>query len=365
MTDNRLRLDRRRAIQVLGASGAVALAGCVGGDDDVDADDEATDGMDDDQDDDEAAVDDDTDDDDDDGEEADTDLQALVDRFDDEPFNEEQMEIEGDRRDYTPAHVWKWVSEETFIALHLNDPNPEEADGLLYVVIGQKGAFSEESQPNDEFTHFHLAEAEGWADGHGGSDPEDEGYWLTHIAADEFEMDWGTVEVGVDYDFMPTPPEEESEGIADFDVGGEGSLSNEDRDALIDLFDFDWTNDDQREIGGEMREYTPSHVWWEPPTDSDTVVFLHFDEANPEEANDLIYYGIGQAGTFTNDDNPNPEDFTHFHLADADDWEAGHGGDDAEDDGYWLIHHAVRPLEMPWGDVEVGVDRDFMPTPAE
>ncbi|MCU4751049.1 hypothetical protein OB919_03480 [Halobacteria archaeon AArc-curdl1] len=370
----RSQMNRRRLMQVLGASGAVAVAGCLGGDDDTDdtgagTDDSATntdDMSDDDHEDEQTDADDDEGDEDEDVADQPT-LQRLVDLFDDQLFNDDQLEIDGERGSYTPAHVWKWVSEETFIALHLDNPNPEDAENLRYIVIGKKGVFTEESQPDEEFTHFHKRDAEGWEAGHGGDSVDDEGYWLTHIAVDDFEMPWGEVEVGVDYGFMPTPPEEGSEGTGTFEVGSEGSLSDTDRDALLELFADNWTNNDQREIDGELRAYTPAHVWWEPPTenDSDTIVFLHFDDPNPEEANDLIYFGMGQAGNFTNDDNPNQDDFSHFHKSEADSWDAGHGGSSADDEGYWLVHHAVRDLEMPWGDVDIGVDRNFMPTPTD
>ena len=352
------RVDRRRVIQALGATGIVAIAGCVGDDDEpVDEDDDAVEEDDDDVEEEEEEE---VEEEEVEEEEEDVDtLQALIALFDDEPFNEAQFEVEGENRNYTPHHVWKWVSDETFIALHVDEPNPEEAENLLYVVVGQKGAFTEESQPAEEFSHFHSYEADGWEAGHGGGG---DGYWLTHMAVDDFEMPWGDVEVGVDYDFMPTPPEEE-EGTAEFEVGGEGSLSDEDRDTLIELFDDNWTNDDQREIEGEMRNYTPHHVWWE--VSDDVLLFLHFDEPNPEEAEDLIYFGMGQAGNFVAEDNPQADDFSHFHMAEADSWEAGHGGEDEDSEGYWLIHHAVRDLEMPWGDVDVGVDRDFMPIPVE
>ncbi|WP_235019717.1 hypothetical protein [Natrialba sp. INN-245] len=161
---------------------------------------------------------------------------------------------------------------------------------------------------------------------------------------------------------MPTPPEDGSDGHdTDWDApgGGEGGLSDEQRDELVDVFDDEWTNDAQQEANG----YTPSHVW--KFVGEDVLMFLHFDEPDPEEANDLIYFGIGVRGQFVDDDRPQSDDFTHFHLWEADSWEAGHDGQDPDQHGFWLVHHAVRPLEMPWGDVEVGIDREFMPTPPE
>lgn len=360
-------VDRRRLLQVLGASGALSLAGCLGGDDDSieeGTDSEDTGGDADDEDDgDQTAEEESTATEED---EPETVLDQLVHRFDDRPFNEAQLEAEGTDRNYTPSHVWKFVSDESFIGLHLNEPNPEDATDLLYITIGKKGYFNQESQPNEEFTHFHLAEADGWEAGHGGQSEDDEGYWLTHIAATELEMPFHDEPIGpgVDYEFMPTPAPADGPTDATFDSpsGDEGSLSESDRDALIELFDDQPFNEAQREVEG----HTPSHVWWQ--ANDDVTVFLHLDEANPEEANDVLYFGIGVDGTFTEADIPmgQNEDFTHFHLYEADSWDAGHGGTDVDDEGMWLVHHAVRDVEMPFHDepIGVGIDREFMPTPA-
>ena len=366
-------IHRRRAIKAIGAGGVVALAGCIGAEDDTEPADTPEETP-------TPTPEPEDDDDDADDEEpelssldpapageaiSEADIQALVEIFDDEPVNADQREIEGENRNYTPRHVWKWVSDETFIGLHLDEPDPEAATAVDYILVGRKGLFTEESQPDVEFTHFHQHTADSWEGGHGGSEG-DEGYWLTHIAVREIQYPFHgePIDPRVDYDFMPTPPPEGSEGhSADFESpdGNEGSLSEADRDALIELFDAEWTNEAQMEANG----YTPSHVakW----LTEDAFVFLHFDEPNPEEANDLIYFGIGLRGQFRDEDRPesraDEEDFTHFHKWEAEGWEAGHGGQSADQHGFWLVHHAVRPLEMPWGDVEVGVDRNFMPTP--
>ncbi|ELY40234.1 hypothetical protein [Natronorubrum tibetense] len=360
-------IDRRRVIQALGAGGAIALAGCLGGDDET-ADD--ANGDDEEVNDDEEEI---------NGDEEETDLasldptpegeslseddiHALVDLFDDQPMNEDQHEVEGDDREYTPRHVWMWVSDENLIGLHFNEPNPEDATELDYITIGQKGLFTEESQPSEEFSHFHKHTADGWEDGHGG-ETGDEGYWLTHIAVREIEYPFHDepIEPQVDYGFMPTPPEEGSEGHeTDWEApdGGEGDLSDDQRDALIEIFDDHWTNEDQQ----EAPHGTPAHLWkW---VSEETFLLLHFDEPAVEEADNLIYFGIGQRGQFTSDDIPagQADEFTHFHKHEADSWDAGHGGQDAEQWGAWLVHHATRDHEMPWGEVEVGIDREFMPT---
>ena len=376
MTQKSLRnVDRRRIIQIVGAGGLAGLAGCTGFfDDDPDpgdlaADDGDLDPADDDDDNDMVdPVDDDADDtdhddpDDEDPVELST-LQQLVEVFDDQPFNEAQMEAGG----HTPHHVWKFVSDETFIGLHVNEPNPEDADELLYITIGTKGYFNQESQPDEEFTHFHLVEADDWESGHGGENADDEGYWLTHIAATELQMPFHGEPIGpgVDYEFMPTPaPEDGPGGTADFTAPGadEGSLSAADRDALIEIFDAEPFNEAQMEANG----HTPSHVWWSP--NDEVTVFLHLNEPNLEEADELLYFGLGVDGNFTYEDIPmgQADDFTHFHLYEADDWESGHGGDTVDDEGMWLVHHAVQEVQMPFhGEpIDVGIDREFMPTPA-
>ncbi|WP_290812272.1 hypothetical protein [Halovivax sp.] len=357
-------IDRRRLLLALGAGGTVALAGCIGGDDEeADADDGEP-----------------ADDGDENGDDADLlsldpgpegepisedDVRALVSAFDDEPMNAAQQEIEGEERTYTPRHVWKWVGDESLIGLHFDEPNPEEATALDYITIGRKGLFTEESRPDEEFSHFHQHTADGWEAGHGG-DEGDEGYWLTHIAVREIEYPFHDepIDARVDYDFMPTPPPDGSEGHdADWEApdGGEGDLSADERDELVEIFDDEWTNDAQQEANG----YTPSHVWkW---VTEDVFLFLHFDEPNPEEAENLLYFGIGKRGQFTAEDVPagQEDDFTHFHKWEADGWEAGHGGQDPDQHGAWLVHHAVREVEMPFHDepIGVGVDREFMPTP--
>ena len=375
MSSDRLRtINRRQAIQLLGAGGAVAVAGCLGDDetaaeengdvDDEESMDEAENG-----DEEDAEQEDEPDlaslEPTPDGESlSEDDIAALVDAFDDQPMNDAQHEIEGEERSYTPRHVWKWVSGENVIGLHFDEPNPEDATDLDYITIGQKGLFTEESQPDEEFSHFHQHTADGWEAGHGG-EPGDEGYWLTHIAVREIEYPFHEepIDARVDYDFMPTPPEEGSEGHdADWDApdGGEGDPTDEDRDELLEIFDDSWTTGQDDAPHG-----TPAHVWkW---VSEETVIFLHWDEPAVEDAENLIYFGLGVRGQFTEDDIPagQDDDFTHFHKHEADSWEAGHGAQDPEQWGTWLVHHATRDHEMPWGEVEVGVDREFMPTPTE
>ncbi|SIS13466.1 hypothetical protein [Natronorubrum thiooxidans] len=349
-------VDRRRLLQVLGASGALAVAGCLG-DEESDEPAESDDGTGaDDMDDGTSGA----DSEDPNLEPAPTgaaltndEIRTLVDAFDDRVFQGEQSDP------FTPSHVTKWVSDDTFIFLHFDEPNPEEANNLLWVGVGTKGVFSEAGQPGPEFTHFHQYEADDWDGGHGG-EVGDEGYWLTHIAVDEFESPFGETEPGVDYEFMPTPPAAfDGDSVADFEIEGQGGLDDDDIETLIELFDDEPFEGGQAEDGYPN---VPAHIakW----VTEDVFVFLHFDEPDLREASDLIYYGIGVRGEFTAESQPHEDDFTHFHKWNAESWDGGHGGQEGQH-GYWLVHHAVRPLEMPWGDVAVGVDRNFMPTPLE
>lgn len=168
-------------------------------------------------------------------------------------------------------------------------------------------------------------------------------------------------------------PELEDDADDDPDPGPEDDADDDpepepedDLQRLVDTFDDQPFNDAQFEVETDDRAYTPRHVWWQ--ANDDVSLFLHFDEPNPEEANELDYFGISVSGQFTADDIPagQAEDFTHFHLADADPWEAGHGGSDVDDEGSWFVHHSVREVQYPFHDepIGVGVDREFMPTPA-
>lgn len=369
--DNRSRWSRRTALKTFAAGGVLALAGCTGiADDDADDDDDDTDTG--------------------DPEEfastdpsptgeslSDDDIQALVDVFDDQPMNDAQLDSPSG--EHTPRHVWKWVSEESLIGLHFDDPEPTDATELDYITIGRKGLFTEESKPGPEFTHFHQHTADSWEAGHGGEGGE-EGYWLTHIAVREIEYPFHQepIDARVDYDFNPTPvPDGNETGhTTEFTSpdGDEGSLSAADRDALIDIFDDQPYNDAQ--LDSPSGEHTPRHIWkW---ISEDTFLFLHFSDPEPGEASELDYFGLGTRAQFTESDRPvdtrdrddfenlDP-DFSHFHKHDAESWEAGHGAQDESQWGFWLVHHSVRPVEYPFHDapIDIGVDREFFPTPIE
>lgn len=105
----------------------------------------------------------------------------------------------------TPNHVWKWVTDDSFIFFHFDQADVTEATALDYFGLGVKGTFCEEQQPHPDFTHFHKWTSPQWELAHGG-EAGDYGYWLLHVAVREFEAPWGQVVPGVDRNFHPTPP---------------------------------------------------------------------------------------------------------------------------------------------------------------
>ena len=87
-----------------------------------------------------------------------------------------------------------------------------------------------------------------------------------------------------------------------------------------------------------------------------TVVFLHFNKPVDQPGAELIYIGVGVKGKFLKKDQPTELGFTHFHGM-----RGGHGGPPGTE-GVWVVHIAVKELEMPWGKIKPGVDLKFMPT---
>lgn len=269
-------------------------------------------------------------------------INDLVDLFDDEPLVGGQG---------TPKHAFKWVNEEAFLFLHLDDPNPRNATSIDYAGVAVEGVFCQEDKPGEAFTHFHKQNSSSWDGGHGG-DPGEEGYWFVHVAVAPHDEPWGAVETGTDYDFMPTPAPECGDDVPDptFEPNGAGDISNSEIQALLDEFD------DAPLSGGQE---TPKHAFkW---VTEDVFLFLHVDTPNPRDANTIHYFGPAIAGQFCDDAQPH-EDFTHFHKWEAASWEGGHGGA-AGAYGFWFLHNAVTPHDEPWGAVDYGPDRDFMPTP--
>mgnify|MGYP002338726108 CR=1 FL=1 len=131
-------MSRRRALKTISAGGVVVLAGCSsveGGDADPDPEPEPEPNL--------ISIDPSPT-----GQSlSNDDIQALVDIFDDQPMNGAQLNSPSG--EYTPRHVWKWVSEDTFMFLHFNDPEPSEATELDYFGIGVRAQFTENDRPVD------------------------------------------------------------------------------------------------------------------------------------------------------------------------------------------------------------------------
>ncbi len=106
----------------------------------------------------------------------------------------------------TPPRFHKWISQEVTIFLQFDSPDPTEATALRNVGITVPGTFCLESQPSEDFPHFHQTHAPSYGEGHG-SAPGQVGYWLLWVATEEYEARDGTqVTPGVDRAFSPTPP---------------------------------------------------------------------------------------------------------------------------------------------------------------
>ncbi|MBA2519578.1 MAG: cupredoxin domain-containing protein [Chloroflexia bacterium] len=246
----------------------------------------------------------------------------------------------------------RWVNDEVFIFLQLDNSELAEATQIRYVGIGVKGVFCAETQPDRSFTHFHKYDAPEYAAGHG-SAPGDQGYWLTWVATDTFETrDGREIVPGVDYEFSPTPPPDCGADVPDvaFDPPGAEPLTQNEIVELVELFDSPLLT------GGQ----TPPrfHRW----INEDVTIFLQFDSADPAEATRLRDIGITVPGIFCLADQPSA-DFPHFHQTDAPEYAAGHGSAPNQV-GYWLLWVATDTYEANDGrQVMPGVDRAFSPTP--
>lgn len=269
-------------------------------------------------------------------------LHALVAQFADEVLAGGQV----------PPRISRWVNENVFVFLQLDNPDPAAATAIRYVGIGLKGVFCAETQPDRSFTHFHKYEAPEYAAGHG-SHPGDQGYWLTWIAVDEFETrDGRQVMPGVDYAFSPTPPPTCGASIpaVTFDPPGAEPLTAEEIGELASLFDG------QLLTGGQVPPRV--HKW----VNDRVTFFLQFDDADPATATALRNIGITVPGEFCQENRPTP-DFPHFHQTHAAAYPEGHGSA-AHQQGYWLLWVATDEYETRDGrQVKPGVDREFSPTP--
>lgn len=270
------------------------------------------------------------------------DLTRLLAQFDDDVLTGGQ----------TPPRLSRWVNDDVFMFLQLDNSDPNEATAVRYIGIGVKGVFCAETQPDPSFTHFHKYDAPEYAAGHG-SMPGDQGYWLTWAAVDTFETrDGRQVVPGIDYEFSPTPPPACGDAVPEiaFSPPGAEPLTHEEISALATLFDS------QILTGGQTAPRF--HKW----VNAHTTIFVQFDSADLAEATTLRNVGITVTGEFCAEAQPSP-DFPHFHQTDAPEYKLGHGSAPGQV-GYWLLWIATDEYETRDGRaVSPGVDRAFSPTP--
>jgi hypothetical protein len=245
----------------------------------------------------------------------------------------------------------KWVTDDVFLFIQFDDPDPATATQLRYIGIGVKGVFCAEDQPDRSFTHFHRYDAPEYAEGHGG-DPGVEGYWLTWAAVDTFESrDGRQITPGIDYEFSPTPPPSCGADVPEpaFMPEGARRLDPDEVTTLAALFA------DPTLTGGQI---PPRLGKW---INADNYIFVQLDDQDAPTA--VRYFGVGSIGTFCAETQPST-DFTHYHRFHAPEYREGHAGDPGEEDGFWLLWIAADAFEARDGrQIVPGVDREFSPTP--
>ncbi len=109
-----------------------------------------------------------------------------------------------------PEHLYKVLDDGTAIFLHFDKPLAEGPTKILYIGDAVPGKFCNTPEVQELMTkgyvHFHTTNKVPTPEaGHGGKGGED-GFWLRHIAVGEFDMPWGHVTPGIDYNFMVTQP---------------------------------------------------------------------------------------------------------------------------------------------------------------
>ncbi|MBI2857341.1 MAG: collagen-like protein [Chloroflexi bacterium] len=247
-----------------------------------------------------------------------------------------------------PDHLWVDLGNGQAIFLHydraVSKPG-EPGANLLYVGFAGPSRFFAEEQPyagKNGAVHFHRYKAPTVDAGHGGA-PGAEGFWLTHVAASDFEMMGMPVKAGVDFNFMPTAAPAGGGAVS---TGAPGSATS-----------FKWSN------SWPFNPPLPDHLFLD--LGGGRLIFMHFDRPVDQPGRMLLYVGDAVRGRFFANEQPfgGKTGFTHFHRFDAPTADAGHGGP-AGAEGYWLRHIAVSDFEMMGMKVTAGVDFNFMPTAA-
>lgn len=251
-------------------------------------------------------------------------LQAIGVLFDDEPFAGGQ----------DPPRQAKVATEETFVFLQFNTPDPENAQRLDYVGLGSMGRFCAESRPDAEggsFSHFHRWVSPVYSLGHG-TVPASDGHWLSWLSVDEESP-------GVGYGLFATEPAECAD-LADIPPVQPplGPMDAQQAAEIENLFD------DAPFIGGQESPYVAKWL--------NENVFLFLEPASGP----WPHVGIGFRGTFCADSQPTA-DFTHFQRYDSPAWGTGAGGPPGAG-GYWMARYGTGA-----GSDALGIDRGYEPTP--
>jgi hypothetical protein len=103
-----------------------------------------------------------------------------------------------------PQRLYRAVSGDVLVWLQFDKPKPSQARSLRYIGIAKRGVFCAEDRPHADFKTFQQLSAPSWAKGRGGRKGR-AGFWHLAVAVDRFQMPWGSVTVGVDRKFAPTP----------------------------------------------------------------------------------------------------------------------------------------------------------------
>lgn len=124
---------------------------------------------------------------------------------------------------------------------------------------------------------------------------------------------------------------------------------------------------DQPFKGGQE---TPEHTWLTPT--SDTVLLLHWNHVEPDDASGLMFVGdgfrakgcVGSGGV---SQAQIADGFVHFHKETSSNWDQGHHtvADDPDRIGWWLRHVGAMdgPGPLPgMPDIERGKVYPLMPS---
>ncbi len=271
----------------------------------------------------------------------------------------------------TPDHEWSFVdAAKTHISFlhwmeHDGSHDAETATELFATGDGFKGTWCKgDSGVTDEqisagYVHFHKESSPNWDAGHGATDKNQVGYWLRHVAAKGgVEMMPGVVsKAGQVYPLMPS-----TSNLPECEGGVDDGLAEQLHAAY----------NDQPFTGGQD---TPDHEWSFIDATRNRITFLHWmghgGSHDAETATELFATGDGFKGTWclgTGGITQAQIDagYVHFHKESSANWDAGHGGTDKAQVGFWLRHvAAVDGVEMMPGVVsKAGEVYPLMPSTA-